>query len=154
MARARIRKKARTLLKMNRLKPEIRKEIETAQERNAKDMARLAQQWAPESRGGGDLKRSIRAELAESLRDRMQTVWRVVAGDEKAFYARFVEFGTAAGRRGERVARSGGGTRQVQRTHPGTPAQPYFYVAYRALRKRMARRYREGFRKAKKRALS
>lgn len=41
----------------------------------------------------------------------------IFAGNEKAFYARFVEFGTVA-----------------------TPAQPYFFPSWRALRKRIKAR--------------
>lgn len=51
----------------------------------------------------------------------------VYAGDEDAFYARFVEFGTIK-----------------------TPAQPFFFVAYRALRKRAISRIKRGQSKAAK----
>jgi HK97 gp10 family phage protein len=49
----------------------------------------------------------------------------VYAGDDEAFYARWVEFGTA------KVA-----------------AQPFFYSAYRSLRKRIRRRIAAGSRRA------
>lgn len=49
------------------------------------------------------------------------------AGDAKAFYAAWVEFGTAP-------HPSGGKFEGTE--NPGTPAQPYFYPAYRALKKR------------------
>jgi len=49
------------------------------------------------------------------------------AGDAKAYYAMFVEFGTAA-------HTAGGKFKGAQ--HPGTAPHPFFYPAYRALRKR------------------
>lgn len=70
---------------------------------------------------------------------------------ESADYARFVEFGTAPGTRGDRTSyvadegffstdalgdgrfrgRARARTRKVYRTHAGTPAQPYFFESAR-----------------------
>lgn len=50
----------------------------------------------------------------------------VYAGNSEAFYARWIEFGTQARINGGQFA----GT-----AHPGTSAQPFFFPAYRALRK-------------------
>lgn len=59
--------------------------------------------------------------------------------DDGAFWATWVEFGTQAGIRGQRTASASGGrrSRRVYRTHPGTTAQPYFWPAYRAHRRRI-----------------
>lgn len=62
----------------------------------------------------------------------------IYAGNEDAFYARWVEFGTkphnvALGggtKRGKRDLAEGSGT-----GHPGAKAQPFFYVSYRARKK-------------------
>lgn len=51
----------------------------------------------------------------------------VFAGNDKAWYARLVEFGTAAHVNAGRFAGS---------KHPGTLAQPFFFVAFRANRKK------------------
>lgn len=51
----------------------------------------------------------------------------IYAGGDAAFMARWEEFGTAPHINGGRFA----GTQ-----HPGTAARPYFYVSYRAYRKR------------------
>lgn len=67
----------------------------------------------------------------------------VYAGGGEAFYARWVEFGTAP----HNVAR-GGGTVAGRRSlasggglgHPGARAQPFFFPAYRASRKRIRSR--------------
>lgn len=50
----------------------------------------------------------------------------IFAGDDRAFYARWVEFGTSPHINGGIWA----GTK-----HPGTRAQPFFYPAWRAYRK-------------------
>lgn len=60
----------------------------------------------------------------------------VFAGNGEAYYARFVEFGTAAGRKGARTAirfdKAGRGRigRKVYRNHPGTKPRPFFWPAY------------------------
>lgn len=152
MASNRFRGKKRTLLSLGRLKPAIRQEIDAAHEKNANELATLARRWAPAREGGNqDLKKSTKAVQEQSggtIR------WRVVSGDEVAFYARMVEFGTAPGKRGDKATNASGRTRKVQRTHPGTSAQPYFYPAYRALRSRLKRRLSRGLSRAKKKALS
>lgn len=63
----------------------------------------------------------------------------VHAGDEKAFYARWVEFGTRPF--------TAGGT-HAGAVHPGTVAQPFFYPGYRLLRKRIVGRVTRATRKS------
>jgi HK97 gp10 family phage protein len=58
--------------------------------------------------------------------------YSVFAGDKRAFYARWVEFGTRAGTKGDKVSDKTHGSRTVQRNHPGTNAQPFFYPTIRA----------------------
>lgn len=147
MARRTTRK--RFLLKLRRLKPAVRQEIEGATEKNARDVARLAKRLAPID--DGDLKASTKA-VGET--DGAAIRWRVVSGDEVAFYARMVEFGTAPGRRGDTAVNASGRKRTVGRTHPGTRAQPYFFPAYRALRKRLKGRLSRAFTRAKRKALA
>jgi HK97 gp10 family phage protein len=62
------------------------------------------------------------------------------AGDEKAFYAAFLEFGAAG------PWQVGG--RFAGATHPGFSAEPYFYPAWRALRRRSKSRLTRAMRKA------
>lgn len=130
MARAALRGRKRFALKLRNLKPAVRYEIEGATEKNAREMAIMARGYAPQSQGGGDLKASTKA---ERYTDGPAIRWRVVSGDAVAFYARFVEFGTAAAE-----------------GHGATPAQPYFFVSYRALRRRMKRRLGAAFGRAKR----
>jgi HK97 gp10 family phage protein len=75
----------------------------------------------------------------------------VYAGNDKAYYAAWVEFGTAA----HNVALGGGtaaGVRQATAGegtgHPGSTAQPFFFPAYRSLRKRIRARIRRETAKA------
>lgn len=147
MARRTTRK--RWAITLRKLKPAIRQEIETATERNAKDVADLARRFMPPDVTGA-LRRSTKA---EGYSDGPAIRWRVVSGDDEAFYARMVEFGTAPGVRGSTAVNAKGRKRTVQRNHPGTPARPYFFPAYRALRKRVKSRLSRGLSRAKKRAL-
>lgn len=67
----------------------------------------------------------------------------VFAGNDEAFYARWVEFGTAP-----HNVESGGGTVAGRRRasigaglgHPGARAQPFFFVSYRANRRNVRSR--------------
>lgn len=61
----------------------------------------------------------------------------VFAGNNVAFYARWVEFGTSPGVRGASTTNPTGRSRKVARTHPGSRAQPFFYPTVRALKKRL-----------------
>lgn len=80
----------------------------------------------------------------------------VYAGNNTAFYARWVEFGTAPGKIGERTGARNSDVKQakngrkVARTHPGTRAQPFFYPTVRALKKRMKSRMVRNANKAAK----
>jgi HK97 gp10 family phage protein len=73
--------------------------------------------------------------------DLLISVW---AGNERAYYARWVEFGTQASTVGQRVAdkrrKKTGATRIAKRSHSGTRAQPFFYPAYRAMKKTVTSR--------------
>lgn len=82
----------------------------------------------------------------------------VFAGNNTAFYARWVEFGTAPGKIGERTGARNSDVKQakngrkVARTHPGTQAQPFFYPTVRARKKSMKSRMVRGANKAAKAA--
>lgn len=79
----------------------------------------------------------------------------VYAGNSEAFYARWVEFGTAA-----HSTAKGGGTKAGQAAsangggiaHPGAAAQPFFYVSYRANRKKAVNKIRSAVTRAGKKA--
>ena len=55
----------------------------------------------------------------------------ILAGNDKAYYARWVEFGTSAAPAG-RYQDAKGKTRTNKGAHHATPAQPFFYPTIRA----------------------
>ena len=139
-------KKQRLIDKLHRLVPAARIEVTKAAIKGAEDVATLARRLVP--RDTGQLAATIQV---EPKTDGYGAV--VVAGDKKAYYARFVEFGTQAATAGGRVAdnRKGGGrTRKSMRTHPGTKAQPFLFPAARLLKKKNMARIGRAITKAAK----
>ncbi|MDQ0456042.1 HK97 gp10 family phage protein [Rhizobium paknamense] len=63
----------------------------------------------------------------------------IYAGSSEAYYARWVEYGTAPHKNGGRFAGS---------QNPGTTARPFFYVSWRASKKSAKRRVRKAVRTA------
>lgn len=116
--------RARYHLKMRDLPRAVRQELAQAAEKNARQVSALQRQTAP--RDDGDLRASHKVEPVKVDVIR----WRVAAGDEKAFYARMVEFGT-----------------------PRNAAQPWFYPSYRVLKPRLKARNRAAVKRAIKRIM-
>ena len=81
---------------------------------------------------------------------------KIYAGNKDAFYARFIEFGTAPHSlaRNASVARASSGSginqrrQQSSKQHPGTPAQPFFYVTWSKEKAKFRRRIRAAVRAA------
>lgn len=84
-------------------------------------------------------KGSIKVASVNSLSGKIAIT--IFAGDNKAYYARLVEFGTAPHVNGGQYA----GTQ-----HPGTKAQPFFFVSFRALRRRTRSRITRAINKSAK----
>jgi HK97 gp10 family phage protein len=89
-------------------------------DRSANDIAGLAKALAPTDEG--DLKASIAVEPGKN-----ELARKVVAGSKKAFYPRWVEHG-----------------------HDHVKARPFFFPAYRALRRALRQRLGRAYRKAAK----
>lgn len=146
--------------KLRRLPAVALAEIRAAMERAADDIVALAKSLVPID--SGDLQDSIGwtwgapprgsitlGKVARSSLGKQLTI-TVYAGDDKAFYARWVEFGTAQhtikaknfpalgprGRYGHEV------------DHPGAAAHPFFYPAFRANQKEVKRKIRAATRRA------
>jgi HK97 gp10 family phage protein len=123
--------------KIKRLPIEVKTEIRRAMERAAERMTAMMRNLVPVD--DGDLKASIGWTWGKPPRGSLtigkligsnlgkELTLTIFAGDEKAFYARWVEFGTQAHEQPNRGV-----------SHPGASAQPFFFVAYRA-NKRSAR---------------
>lgn len=154
--------------KLRRLPDAPKKEIRDAMARQADRITAMMRNLVPEDTGA--LKESIGWTFGKVPRGKL-TIGKLVsaniggdltitiyAGDDDpngAFYARWVEFGTEAGVRGQRVGARSTDVRQAKgkgrlsyRTHPGTPAQPFFFPAYRASRKSTRRAITTAVRKA------
>ncbi|MBD3785635.1 MAG: HK97 gp10 family phage protein [Sphingomonadales bacterium] len=93
----------------------------------------------------------------DSIEARKNAENRIVifAGNELAYYARFVEFGTSPHSVSERAdlsASAKSGSEQDGIMHPGSAAHPFFWPAYRALKAKIRRRItaavRSGIKKA------
>lgn len=117
--------------------PGIEDAIKEATIVSAKEMVEKARSLAPED--SGDLKRSINYTVGQyrpdnanvrgtTARNGGKDAVTVHAGDEKAYYADWVENGTAS-----------------------RPKQPYFYPAYRLLRRKIKGRISRAMTKAIKR---
>ena len=87
---------------------------------------------------------------------------KIYAGNREAFYARFIEFGTAPHslELNASVARASSGSAINQRRqhsskqHPGTPAQPFFFPTWKRERAKFRRRIRAAIRKRIKEAFN
>ena len=81
---------------------------------------------------------------------------KIYAGSKDAFYARFVEFGTAPHslERNASVARALSGSarnnrrQQSSKQHPGTPAQPFFFPSWKAKKADFHKKIRDRVRAA------
>lgn len=149
---------ARLEKKLKRLPAATLVEIRGAMEESAEAVVRLAKSLCPVDKG--DLRDSIGwtwgapprgsitlGKIARSALGKDLTL-TIFAGNDTAFYARWVEFGTAPhslaqGADISRGKRQGGGDQ-----HPGATAQPFFYPAWRAEKKGVRRNVRKAVRSA------
>lgn len=134
---------------------QVRRDLEKAVLSGAEDIAKTAKHLAP--RDSGDLQASIGATLGDppptsatgalrpsakqSGKARERGIYAsAYAGNNTAFYARWVEFGTKAtpyrpSRRNANYKRTVIMTKAYA-AHAATPAQPFFFPAYRVNKKR------------------
>lgn len=113
----------------------VRRQVRKAMEKSAEEIVAGARRFVPVSPGGGTLRDSIgwtwgdppggSLVLAESKAKPGDLKLTVFAGSKAAYYVRFVEFGT------------------VSQT-----AQPFFFPAYRTVKKRVKSRTTRAMRKA------
>jgi len=160
---ARIKNRTRLIAKLNKLPAAIKAEIRKPMERGADEITAMQRSMVPID--DGDLLDSINWVYGEAPKGALTAGKKtddsgtindlkitIFAGNEKAYYARWVEFGTQAANVGGRVAdrrsRNPFATRKSYRTHSGTPAQPFFYPALRFMRKRIARQIKSAAVKA------
>ncbi|WP_377299724.1 HK97-gp10 family putative phage morphogenesis protein [Rhizobium sp. SGZ-381] len=135
--------------KLKRLPAAAKARIREAMEQGADEIVALAKSLVPEDTGA--LRDSIgwtygRAPKGALTIGKVQTkggalTITIYAGNSDAFWARWVEFGTAAHTAGGLFAGA---------TIPAIPAQPFFYVSYRANRRQVKNRVSRAITKAAK----
>lgn len=144
-----VRGKDRLFRKLRRSISTIEDEMVQVGGQSAAEMVELARSYAP--RKTGDLVNSIVAtppggtppDYGQGGRVVPPGAWMVTAGNNAVRYPHLVEFGTAPHVVGGMFAGA---------LHPGTPAQPYFFPAYRIVRKKHKGRASRGIGRALKRA--
>lgn len=157
MARTKISGLDKLNAKLFKLPTLAEQEIRKTMESIAEEIATLARSLVPVGRvDGGALKASIgwawsdKAPKSKFILGRVNggpNDLRIVvfAGDDEAFYARWVEFGTKphtiTARDGKTLVGDDGTRYGKSVNHPGVvETQPYFIPAYNAYKKRAARR--------------
>lgn len=136
--------------KLKRLPDIVIAKIKAAMEQSADEIVAMMKSLVPVD--DGDLKDSIgwtwgKAPKGSMIMDQAKAslggdlTLTIYAGDNKAFYARWVEFGTAAHVNKGMFP----GT-----DNPGTRSQPFFFTSYRANKKSAKRRISKAVRDAAK----
>lgn len=136
--------------KLAKIQGAPRAKLREALAKSAEELTAMQKRLAP--RDSGDLQESIGFTFGKYTADNANVRGvstagggdpdlsvTVHAGNAKAYYAAFIEFGTAPHKQGGLFE----GT-----DHPGTSPQPFFYPPYRALRKRIKGRVTRAGRKA------
>jgi len=133
--------------KLERLRAGTAEQVKPAMEQAAQRTVDMMKSLVPAK--SGDLRDSIGWTWGDTPRGAMKIAsarvgggamqLTIYAGNEKAFYARWVEFGTAPHVNGGKFK----GT-----DNPGTAAQPFFYPAWRANKKEAVKAFRAAVRKA------
>lgn len=144
--------------KLAALPAAARKRIREAMEQGANEIVSMMKSLAPFK--SGDLRESIDwtwgaapkgAMTIASVRSRgpgatgSENLITIYAGNAEAYYVRFVEFGTAQHTAGGKFAGA---------TIPAIPASPFFYVSFRANRRRVKGRISRAINKAAKEVAS
>lgn len=149
MITAQVRNKDRLFAKLKAMAPEAAKQLGVEALRAGEEMATLARSYVPVDKG--DLRDSIvvtpggQQTPAYSQPGGSQVVPEhaalVTAGNTKVRYPHLVEYGTRAHTAGGKFEGA---------TIPAVPARPYFWPAFRLIRKRMRARMTRALNKAVK----
>lgn len=140
-----VRRKDELLRKLQRLAPETQEGLEKATGEAAREMVSLARSFVPARTGA--LRESIVATppgqtppaYAQGGSAVPPGAHAVTAGNTRVRYAHLVEYGTKPHINAGLFAGS---------QHPGTPPRPFFWTAFRLIRKRFKGRATRAMRKA------
>lgn len=139
--------------KLAAIPPRVERLARAAMEKGADELVSMMKRLVPVD--SGDLRDSIgwtwgeapkgSFAIAQSEPDSRGLKITVYAGNAKAYYAAWVEFGTAP----HNVAQGGGNKSFSGGSvgHPGARAEPFFFPSYRALRKRIQSRIKREMKK-------
>ncbi|CDM57192.1 HK97-gp10 family putative phage morphogenesis protein [Rhizobium favelukesii] len=135
--------------KLDRLPTKVKQRIRDAMEAGADEIIAMAKALVPDDTGalrdsigwtyGRAPKGAMTLGKVESLGGDLTIT--IYAGNSESFYSRFIEFGTQA-----HIA----GGKFVGATIPAQPARPFFYVSFRANRRRVKGRISRAITKAAK----
>lgn len=145
MLKTKLTGKQKAFQQLRRVAPAVSDDLGKALQKNAEEVVDVARGFAPKD--SGDYAQSINAKQIEDAAGVPK--WGVFA----AWIWPFIEHGTRAGKRGERV-RHKGRSRKVNRNHPGTPARPHLFPAYRMMKRRLKGRISRSINKAVKKAVN
>ena len=143
-----VRRKDKLFAKLRRTVPAVEEALETANRKSADEMVALAKRFVPVKTGR--LRDSIQATppgqvppaFAQGLDGPVPPgAFMVTAGDSSARYPHVVEFGAPP--------HTAGGLFEGAQ-HPGAPAQPYFFPAFRITRRKHKGRVTRAISKALK----
>lgn len=139
--------------KLDALPAKVKARIREAMEAGAEEVVTMAKALVPTDSGalrdsigwtyGRAPKGAMTLGIVESTGGDLTIT--IYAGNSEAFYARWIEFGTSA-------HAAGGKFKGAQ--IPSIPAQPFFYVSFRASRKRIKSRLTRAINKAAKEVAS
>lgn len=151
--------KDRLKRKLIRMPEFIKADIKLAMEAGAEDICRIARSLVPVR--DGDLYDSIgwtwgdapagSIKIASVPGPGKEMRITIYAGNEEAYYARWIEFGVSASARGQTITNKSGRTRKSGGATARGP-RPFFYPAYRVGRKKAKSRIATAVRKGAKRA--
>lgn len=132
--------------RMKAVPAKVRRALRAQAEINARELVATQKRFAPEDTGFliGNI-------TATNVSDSTRISWKIEAS---ALHARWVEFGTAA-KEGDAPRQNRNYRRTAvlttgSRGHAATPAHPFFYPAYRLLKRRFSARLTRAVKKALK----
>lgn len=143
MARVFLKRLPNLKQKLIRLKTQTESRVSIAMEGAATEITEMMKRLASDSNKSGKLVASIgwtwgappsgSISFGHSVGSKRITIY---AGGPEAFYARWIEFGTAPHALAQGSRRASGKKQDEGKHHPGTMAQPFFFNSYRALKKK------------------
>lgn len=149
MISAKVRNKDRLFAKLQRLAPEAAKQIGIEAEKAGSEMVRIAQGYVPVDKGDlrdsivmtpGGAQTPVYSQPGGSIKVPEHAAL-ITAGNSKVRYPHLVEYGARPHIAGGQFAGA---------AHPGAPAQPYFWPAFRLMRRRFRARMSRAINKAVK----